>query len=98
MQENLGKETFLYNLAPNGLKIDRVYLTQVPNADNSGFEFLIEYREDHSDNEKTPIGHCELIMGSVCFDKVGNNAKTLGINYTALKLLVEWIETNIEPI
>lgn len=98
MQEITGKKTFLYNLAPNGLKIDQVYLTEVPNVDNSGVDYLIEYVEDFIGNERIPIGHCELIQGNIWFDKVGNSAKTLGINFNALKLVIEWIETNIEPM
>ncbi|MBP1664350.1 MAG: hypothetical protein H6Q19_1490 [Bacteroidetes bacterium] len=98
MVEKQGKKTLLYNLAPNGLKIDQVCLTEVPNVDNSGENYLIEYIEDFSNNEKIPIGHCDLINGNIWFDNVGKNAKTLGLNFNALKLITEWIENNIEII
>lgn len=96
MIDKQGKKTLLYNLAPNGLKIDQVYLTEVPNVDNSGVDYLIEYIEDFIGDEKIPIGHCELILGNIWFDTVGKNAKTLGINFKAMKLLTEWIENNLE--
>lgn len=96
MEEKLNKKTFLYNVAPNGLKIDQVHLTEVPNADYSGVQYLIEYVEDFGDNKRISIGHCDLIMGNIWFDKVGDNAKTLGIRYTAMKLIIDWIENNLE--
>jgi hypothetical protein len=98
MEEKQGKTTFIYNLAPNGLKVDQVYLTEVANVDNSGVDYLIEYIEDFTGEKRIPIGHCDLIQGNIWFDKVGDRARTLGITYSAVKLLTDWIENNIESM
>ena len=96
MEEKNKKRTLLYNIAPNGLKIDQVWITEVPNADYSGVDYLIEYVEDFGADKKIPIGHCDLISGNIWFDNVGNDAKTTGLNHKAMKLIVEWIEKNVE--
>jgi len=92
MEETNGKSTLLYNLSSIGEKIDKVYLTEVPNCDNSGVEYLIEFLEDFDDDLRIPIGHCELIMGNICLDKVGEKAEIIGISYSAMRLVVDWIE------
>jgi hypothetical protein len=97
-RNDIKKVTELYNIAPNGLKVDMVILREVPNIDNSGEEYELIYKECEDFGDKIKFGHCELIGGRIMFDKVDKNAQVLGIDYKAMKLLVNWIEENIEEI
>jgi hypothetical protein len=40
-----GKIDELLNIAPNGCRIDVIYLTEIMNLDESGTEWVIEYKE-----------------------------------------------------
>ena len=55
------------NIAPNGMKEDIITLTQVPNADNSGVEYLIHFQQmDFLDIEE--IGTVDLMTGTTYFN------------------------------
>jgi hypothetical protein len=97
-RDDIKKVTELYNIAPNGLKVDTITLREVPNIDNSGVEYEMTYKDCEDYGTKMKFGHCELIGGRIMFDKVDKDAKVLGIDYKAMKLLVNWIEENIEDI
>ncbi|MGZ2368152.1 hypothetical protein ACXR6G_00015 [Ancylomarina sp. YFZ004] len=97
-RDDIKKLTELYNIAPNGSKVDTITLSEVPNIDNSGVEYEMIYKESEDFGEKTKFGHCELIGGRIMFDKVDKDAKLLGIDYKAMKLLVNWVEENIVDI
>lgn len=96
MEEREGSSTRLFNIAPNGLKVDVVYLTPIPNVDGSGTDYRIEYVADFTGTERVCIGHCDLIMGNLRFDNVGEDAKWLGVSHKAVQLLVDWIDRNME--
>lgn len=98
MTEKTENGYFLYNIAPNGLKVDQVYLTSVMNLDDSGIEYYIEYVEDFSEGDRISIGHCDLTMGYIRFDALDENAYSLGVNSSTIKLIVDWIQENMEPM
>lgn len=95
MKEQQEKVIRLFNVAPNGLEVDLIYLTPIPNIDNSGTDYHIGY-EDDCNGQRISIGHCDLTSGNIRFDSVDTDAKYLGVNYLVLKLLVEWIQRNID--
>ena len=92
------KNTELYNVAPNGTRIDLIKLREVPNIDNSGVEYEMSYHDYEDLGKPINFGHCELIGGKLMFDEVDREAQTIGIDYKAIKLLVKWIEENIEEL
>ncbi|UBM61304.1 hypothetical protein LA303_07690 [Candidatus Sulfidibacterium hydrothermale] len=97
-RDEIKQITELYNIAPNGLKVDMVTLREVPNIDNSGVKYELTYKDCEDYGDKMKFGHCELVGGRIMFDKIDKNAQILGIDYKAIKLLVNWIEENIEDI
>jgi hypothetical protein len=81
----------LYTEAVNGLKTDHLILTKIPNLDGSGFDYRIEYI-DFVDNERMLVGTTDLDLGNINFVKTGR----VGVPFGAMKLLSEWIKTNLE--
>ncbi len=92
------KFTELYNIAPNGTRVDMIQLKEVPNIDNSGVVYEISYKDYEGLGKSVKFGHCELIGGRLIFDKVDREAQTIGVDYKAIKLLTKWIEENIEEL
>ncbi|PNW24942.1 hypothetical protein [Formosa algae] len=90
--------TILSNIAPNGMKIDIVKIKEVPNADNSGIEYELYYKDNEFDKKEIRFGSCDLIMGNIRFDKVDDKASYLGITHNAMELLTKWIDENLEPL
>ncbi|MEZ0538939.1 hypothetical protein [Fibrella arboris] len=80
----------LYEVSPNGTKIDIIYLTKVPLPDGSGFEYLVEFKEMEF-LEKMEIGRVGLIDGKLWLFDV-----TAQITYKGMLLLANWIEANLE--
>lgn len=90
------KITELYDIAPNDSKTNIITLREVPNIDNSGVNYEISYKDNEDYGKVIKFGHCDLILGNIMFDKIDNEAKTLGVNYRAVKLLTDWINENLE--
>ena len=95
-RSDVKKYTELYNLAPNGLKLDAIKIREVPNVDKSGVEYELTYKDSEDWGKPRKFGHCDLIMGNIMFDAVDSEAQTLGVNFEAVKLLTKWIEENLE--
>lgn len=95
-RSEIKKNIELFNIAPNGLKIDIVYIKEIPNVDNSGVEYQLSYKDCEDYGEIIKFGKCDLILGKICFDNVDDGGKYLGVSHSALKLLTRWIEENIE--
>ncbi|MBN2484636.1 MAG: hypothetical protein JXB34_01550 [Bacteroidales bacterium] len=95
---DIKKHTELFNIAPNGLKIDIISLKEVPNIDNSGVDYEITFNENEDYGKPFVFGHCDLISGKIRFDKFDKDAKIFGVDFSAMRLLVNWIEENIEEI
>lgn len=92
------KTTELHNIAPNGLKTDIIKIVEVPNIDNSGVEYELSYNENEGYGKPFFFGHCDLISGKIRFDKIDKDAKIFGVDYSAMRLLVNWIEENLEEL
>ena len=78
----------LHNTAPNGMEIDIITLTEVPNADNSAVEWEIKFKQLDILNE-------ELIGWWNPDDVLG--VRFAGDSYLSsggLKLLAKWIDEN----
>lgn len=88
----------LYNIAPNGLKIDMIMLSEIPNVDKSGFDYEIVYKDCEDYGSPIRFGKCDLILGNIRFDYVDKEGKYLGVNYKAINLLTKWIEMNLEEL
>ena len=54
--------TQLYEIAPNGMKVDMVKIVEVPNADNSGVEYELFFQENEFNNRFEKFGYCDLII------------------------------------
>lgn len=78
------------------MRVDQVILTRVPNLDNSGDDYRIEYLEDFVEGSPISIGHCDLYSGCIRFDIVHDDARLIGVYYRVIKLLAQWIEENVE--
>lgn len=90
--------TIIHNIAPNGLKIDIIKIKEVPNADNSGIEYQLFFKDHEFDKEEIRFGSCDLILGNIRFDKVDDKASYLGVTHNAMELLVKWIDENLETL
>ncbi|WP_314057965.1 hypothetical protein [Empedobacter brevis] len=88
--------TFLYQTAPNGVKVDMIKIVEISNIDNSGVEYELFFQENEYNNKYEKFGYCDLIMGYIRFDNVSHNSKYLGISNEALTLLNNWIRENQE--
>lgn len=88
--------TLLYNIAPNGMKIDMIKIVEVPNIDNSGVEYELFFQENEFNNKFEKFGYCDLIMGYIRFDEMTNNSRFIGVSHEALNLLTNWINENQE--
>lgn len=97
-KNDIKKFTELYNIAPNGYKIDIVTLREVPNIDNSGVEYELTYKASEGYGEQINFGRCELIGGNIRFYKIDKGAQFLGVNHKAIRLLADWIDENIEEL
>ncbi|WP_422354344.1 hypothetical protein [Roseivirga pacifica] len=95
-KSDVNEFTELFNIAPNGMKTDIVYIKEVPNIDNSGVEYELSYCDYEYSGKPQRFGHCELIMGNIMFDDIDSGAKTLGVSNEAIKLLSKWIDEHIE--
>lgn len=95
-RSDVRKYTELYNIAPNGLKVEIIQIKEVSNPDNSGVEYKLTYKDSEGWGKPRTFGHCNLIMGNIMFDAVDSEVRTLGVNYEAIKLLVRWIEEHLE--
>lgn len=88
-EEKKGKTIQLNNTAPNGMAVDITTLTEVPNADNSGTDWEIMFKEfDFLEAEH--IGWANLTLARVQFVSGGH------MSYGGLNLLAKWIEENKE--
>lgn len=83
----------LFNTAPNGMKTDRIILTEMSNGDGSGIDYKIEYI-DFIGEERILVGTCDLTLGNIQFVE----SKSLGIPHSAIRLLIEWIDSNLEDV
>lgn len=90
--------TTLSNIAPNGMKVDIIKIKETPNADNSGIEYELYYKNFEFDKEEVRFGTCDLILGHIRFDKVDDQASYLGITHNGMELLTKWIDENLEPL
>jgi len=97
-RSEIKKNVELYNIAPNGLKVDMIMLREIPNVDNSGVDYEIVYKDCEDYGSPIRFGKCDLILGNVRFDYVDDEGKYLGVNYKAIKLLTKWIEENLEDL
>lgn len=85
----------LSNVNPNGTEADIIRLIEIYNADHSGTDFEIYYRElDFLDEYY--IGKFSLIDGVIWFKEGKNGRDTAQMSYKGLKLLYDWIEANLE--
>ncbi len=82
----------LYNMAPNGLKIDYLILKKVPNLDASDWDYEVEYIDRFSNDKRIFVGTFDLILADIKFAETPG----LGIPLGAIKLLSEWIEKHRE--
>ncbi len=81
--------TELYDIAPNGMKVDMVRLEKVPNVDHSDYEYRISHRW-YDGEEYEVVGQVSLIDGTVHFS--GGQ-----LSLPALRLLHDWLKENVEP-
>jgi hypothetical protein len=81
----------LFNTALNGMKLDHLILTRVPNLDGSDFDYKIVHI-DFPNGKKIMVGTCDLILGYISFVET----KGIGIPHGAMKLLYNWIDANME--
>jgi len=88
--------TLLYEIAPNGMKVDMVRIVEVSNADNSGVEYELFFQENEFNNRFEKFGYCDLIMGYIRFDGVSKNSQFVGVSNEAINLVVKWIKENKE--
>ncbi|OXB06261.1 hypothetical protein [Flavobacterium pectinovorum] len=88
--------TLLYEIAPNGMKVDMLKIIEIPNRDNSGVEYELFFQENEYNNRFEKFGYCELIMGNIRFDKANDYSKYVGISNDAMNLLAKWINENKE--
>lgn len=95
MQEyNKKGELEIYEIAPNGTKVDRIFINKVPNIDNSGWVYIIDFKEaEHMDRMR--VGTACLILGSIEFveSEIGD-----AVSYQGLRMLSKWIEENLEEV
>lgn len=77
----------LQEIQPNGLRTDVLTLSLVPNPDNSGLEYQIEY-QDMSISDKEFVGRVGD-GGAVRFMAYSS------ISHVALRNLANWIENNL---
>lgn len=75
----------------NGLKLNHLILTKVPNLDGSDFDYKIEF-VDFIDKKKMMVGTTDLILGRINFVETGG----IGVPHGAMRLLSQWIEENRE--
>lgn len=90
--------TILNNIAPNGMKIDIIKIKEIPNGDNSGVEYELYYKDNEFEKEEFKFGSCDLILGNIRFDNIGEKAKYLGIPHSSMDLTIKWIDENLEPL
>ena len=88
--------TLLYEIAPNGMKINMVKIIEVANADNSGVEYELFFQENEYNNRFEKFGYCDLIMGYIRFADASRNSNYVGISSEAINLLTKWINENKE--
>lgn len=88
--------TFLYDIAPNGMKINMVKIIEIANLDNSGIEYELFFQENEYINRYEKFGYCELVSGYIRFDKISDTSKYVGVSNEALELLCNWISENKE--
>ena len=88
--------TQLYEIAPNGMKINMIKIIEVPNCDNSGVEYELHFQENEFNNRFEKFGYCDLIMGYIRFDQVSQNSKYVGVSSESINLLIKWIKENKE--
>lgn len=97
-RSEIKKEIELFNIAPNGSKIDIVYIKEIPNVDNSGVDYQLFFKECEYYGEIIRFGKCDLILGNIYFDNVDDGGRYLGVSHSALSLLTKWIKENLEDI
>ena len=95
-QERLPNDTMLFNIAPNGMKIDVVFLSKTPCIDHSCFEFLVEYK-DTEYSQKRVVGKIGLTLGALRFEGLDSHFDYIGVPAEALKLIADWTIANKEP-
>lgn len=88
--------TQLYEIAPNGMKVDMVKIVEIANADNSGVEYELFFQENEYNNRFEKFGYCDLITGYIRFADASNNSKYLGVSSEAINLITKWINENKE--
>jgi hypothetical protein len=88
--------TLLYEIAPNGMKVDMVKIVEVANADNSGVEYELFFQENEYNNRFEKFGYCDLIMGYIKFADASSNSKYVGVSSEAINLITKWINENRE--
>ena len=76
----------LNNVDKNGKKIGVVRMFM----DEGNFEYRAEYKNS---TDKIKVGTFNLINGNILFEETEDS---IGIPYSALKLLIKWIEKNIK--
>ena len=87
-------ELELYEIAPNGTKVDVIFINKIRNIDNSGWVYEIDFqRADYMDRIR--VGIADLIMGEVEFVE---SEIADGVSYKGLRLLSDWIEKNLEEV
>jgi hypothetical protein len=92
LKGNEKKVIKLHNTAPNGMEIDIITLTEVPNPDNSGVEWEITFKQmDFVDEELIGWYDTNDVRG-VRF--AGNSYLSLG----GLKLLAKWLDENSSTV
>lgn len=80
-------------ILPNGLKIDHIIITEIPNLDGSDIDYKIEYVDwTRLDKKRIHVGNCCLTLGSISFEQ----SDAVGIPVGAIKLACEWVEQNME--
>jgi hypothetical protein len=88
--------TQLYEIAPNGMKVDMVKIVEVANVDNSGVEYELFFQENEYNNRFEKFGYCDLIMGYIRFADASSNSKYVGVSSEAINLITKWINENKE--
>ncbi|WPR71298.1 hypothetical protein SLW70_15370 [Flavobacterium sp. NG2] len=88
--------THLYEIAPNGMKINMVKIVEIANIDNSGVEYELFFQENEYNNKYEKFGYCDLIMGYIRFADASRTSNFVGVSSEAINLLTEWINENKE--
>lgn len=84
--------TILFDVAPNGLKVNIIKIKEIPNLDNSGVEYELFFKDFEYDEHFIRFGTCDLISSKIRFQ----NEKIIDIPNEVLILLNSWIEENQE--